>query len=303
MPRLQRVDWQPLASLGIHLVVLRLDELDEELSGNKWYKLQPFLQRLRAENAGGLISLGGAHSNHLHALAAAGKRYNIPTVGLLRGHEQNTPTVQDLRRWGMSLHWLGYAGYRERYQATFWQPWLAQYPDFLPIPEGGACVAAAHACASVVDAVREQIAHYWTDYDQLWVAAGTGTTLAGLVLGENGQHPVVGTLAVPSNHGTQETVQRLLAEAGHSASMWRCVDASLGGFARVTAELATCMHVFEQATGIPLDPLYTGKLVLALLQAAQRGELPAGSRVVMVHSGGLQGRRALAGQLQSLRGV
>ena len=301
VPILQPAPWPQLNRLGVQLAVLRLDQVDPLLSGNKWYKLQPFLQAVQQGRASGLISLGGAHSNHLHALAAAGKRYHFPTVGLLRGHAQYTPTVHDLRSCGMSLHWLGYAGYRERHLQAFWQPWQAQYPGFLALPEGGASLDAAKACASIVQRLPSQLPLNWSDYDQLWIAAGTGTTLAGFILGEAGRHPVVGALAVPPNHGTLETVQQLLAEAGCVSAAWHCVDASLGAFARIDVELARCMRDFEQSTRIPLEPLYTGKLVLALLHAAQRGELSVGSRIIMVHSGGLQGRRALERRLQQLR--
>src|SRR5690606_5740570 len=99
------------------LALLRLDLVDPLLSGNKWYKLAPHLTEARRLGAPGLISLGGAHSNHLHALAAAGARFGLASVGLLRGEPQDTPTVRDLAAFGMRLHWLGYAGYRQRHRA------------------------------------------------------------------------------------------------------------------------------------------------------------------------------------------
>lgn len=132
-----------------------------------------------------MISLGGAHSNHLHALAAAGKRFGFTTVGLLRGHPQETPTTRDLQDFGMHLHWLGFAGYRARHAPDFWRPWQAQYPQLQAVPEGGASLAGAQGCSPLVKQVREQVAALgWADYDAWWLAAGTGTTLAGLVLAE-----------------------------------------------------------------------------------------------------------------------
>ena len=109
-------DWLPHAPLeplpldwlnGVELAVLRLDRIDPLISGNKWFKLTEHLAQAQQAGAGGIISLGGAYSNHLHALAAAGKRFDFPTVGLLRGHPQDTPTVLDLKAFGMQLHWLG----------------------------------------------------------------------------------------------------------------------------------------------------------------------------------------------------
>lgn len=308
-------NWPPVAPLqavrcgwlqraGVELALLRLDRIDPLISGNKWYKLAPHLGEVRRRAASGVISLGGAHSNHLHALAAAGARFGVATVGLLRGHEQDTPTVRDLRAFGMQLHWLGYAGYRARHQAGFWAPWLARYPGYLPVAEGGLSLAAAQSCAGLVGMIGEGLAALgWHDYQQLWVAAGSGTTLAGLVLGEGGRRPVVGALAVPTDHGVAVAVERLLDEAGVAARRsYRLLDASRGGFARLDAELARFVLDFEAETGVPLEPLYTGKLLLALQETLQRGEIAGGSRIVAVHSGGLQGRRALDARLLELAG-
>lgn len=297
-----RCDW--LQRAGIELALLRLDLIDPLISGNKWYKLAPHIAEARRLEAPGLISLGGAHSNHLHALAAAGARFGFATVGLLRGHEVDTPTIRDLREFGMRLHWLGYGGYRERHQPGFWASWLERYPAWLPVAEGGLSQAAMHSCAALVDELARGLAAIgWADYQQLWVAAGSGTTLAGLVLGEAGRHAVVGALAVPADHGVAEQVGRLLAVAGRPVdSGYRVVDASRGGFARLDGTLARFILDFEGETGVPLEPLYTGKLLLALREAVEGGEIARGSRIVAVHSGGLQGRRALAARLRQLAG-
>jgi len=103
-----RLDW--LSAAGIEVAILRLDQIDPLISGNKWFKLTEHLEAAERAGTEGIISLGGAHSNHLHALAAAGKRLGFATVGLLRGHAQQTPTVEDLQAFGMQLHWLGYSG-------------------------------------------------------------------------------------------------------------------------------------------------------------------------------------------------
>lgn len=302
-------DWRPLAPLqrlsldwleraGVELALLRLDQVDELVSGNKWFKFAPYLRQAAERGLQGLISLGGAHSNHLHALAAAGARFGFETVGLLRGNEQDTPTVRDLRAFGMQLHWLGYAGYRERHAEGFWQPWRERYPRLLPVDEGGGGLPGAEGCAGLVAQLREQLpAIGWNHYDQLWAACGTGTTLAGLVLGEAGAHPIVGALAVPPGHGVEAMLPRLLAEAGRADCGYRLLDASRGGFGKIDAELVRFMRDFEAASGVPLDPLYTGKLLLALHDEVLVGRVPRGSRLIAVHSGGLQGRRAMQQRL------
>ncbi|UUC52028.1 pyridoxal-phosphate dependent enzyme [Pseudomonas citronellolis] len=294
-----RLDW--LEQAGVELALLRLDLVDERVSGNKWFKLAPYLRQAAEQGLEGLISLGGAHSNHLHALAAAGQRFGFATVGLLRGNEQDTPTVRDLRAWGMQLHWLGYAGYRERHAEGFWAPWRERYPRLLAVDEGGGGLHGALGCAPLVEQLREQLPGIgWSGYDQLWAACGTGTTLAGLVLGEQGAHPLIGALAVPPGHGVEAMLPRLLAEAGREDAGYRLLDASRGGFGKVDAELVRFMADFEAATGVPLEPLYTGKLLLVLHDEVSARRVPRGSRLVAVHSGGLQGRRAMEERLGRL---
>lgn len=289
------LDWLPHAPLetmqldwlnGVELAVLRLDRIDPLISGNKWFKLTEHLAQAQQVDAGGIISLGGAYSNHLHALAAAGKRFGFATVGLLRGHPQDTPTVHDLKAFGMHLHWLGYGGYRARHEPGFWLPWREQYPAFYPVPEGGGGMAGARGCGVLVEQVRGQLNTVgWADYDAWWLAAGTGTTLAGLALAEAGAHSVYGAMAVPDDHGVAQNVSALV-QGGYEL-----LDASRGGFAKVDPLLLEFIDTTEQACGIPLEPIYTGKALLALKQQIEAGRFAPGTRLIFVHTGGLQGRR------------
>lgn len=310
---LDALGWQPTAPLerlnlpwlqeaGVEVAILRLDLIDALISGNKWFKLSEHLSLAVDAGAEGLISLGGAHSNHLHALAAAGKRFGFPTVGLLRGHAQQTPTVLDLQAFGMQLHWLGYAGYRQRHAAGFWSPWQARYPGLYPIAEGGGGLAGASGCGRLRTMLDEQFAHLgWDDYHGWWLAAGTGTTLAGLLLAEAGARPVYGAMAVPEDHGIAQNIMAVLNEAaGAQADVAHCLpptcvlfDASRGGFARADAALLGFIADSEAQSGVPLEPLYTGKALLALHDEVLAGRFEPGTRLVFVHTGGLQGRRAM----------
>ncbi|WP_062380678.1 1-aminocyclopropane-1-carboxylate deaminase/D-cysteine desulfhydrase [Pseudomonas abietaniphila] len=283
------LDW--LRAARIEVAILRLDLIDPLISGNKWFKLKHHLSAARQAGAEGVISLGGAHSNHLHALAAAGKRFGFSTVGLVRGHPVETPTVLDVQRFGMTLHWLGYAGYRARHEAGFWTPWRDRYPKLHPVPEGGGGMDGALGCAEIVSQARSQLgALGWQDYDGWWLACGTGTTLAGLVLAESAGHQVYGAVAVPEGHGVAQNVQAILD--GSHDQRYELLDASRGGFAKVDSALMTFMTECEQQGGIPLEPLYTGKALLALRQAVEAGRLASGTRLIFVHTGGLQGKTA-----------
>jgi 1-aminocyclopropane-1-carboxylate deaminase len=287
-----QLDW--LSAAGIEVAILRLDQIDPLISGNKWFKLVEHLKAADRAGAEGIISLGGAHSNHLHALAAAGKRLGFTTVGLLRGHPQETPTVTDLQAFGMQLHWLGYAGYRARHEPDFWLPWREQYPTLHAVPEGGGGLLGALGCVALKAQVNAQLAGLgWSDYHGWWLACGTGTTLAGLVLAEAGEHPVYGALAVPDDHGVAPQVEAIVHDAGLQGAAYELIDASRGGFAKVDPLLIEFIDQTEQASGIPLEPLYTGKALLALRQQVESGRFLAGTRLIFVHTGGLQGRRGL----------
>ncbi|WP_051497052.1 1-aminocyclopropane-1-carboxylate deaminase/D-cysteine desulfhydrase [Pseudomonas sp. BAY1663] len=301
--RLQRLPLDWLQRAGVEVAVLRLDQVDPELSGNKWFKLTRHLDAACAAGAPGLISLGGAHSNHLHALAAAGRRFGFATVGLLRGHEQETPTIDDLRACGMRLHWLGYGGYRARNLPGFWAPWLERYPGFHCVPEGGGGLAGAQGCVVLVSQLQSLLPTIgWEHYDATWLAVGTGTTLAGLVIGEAGRHPLFGALAGPPSHAVDVRLAQLFAEAGVANGGYELLDASRGGFGRFDAELAHFIQASEYEGGVPLDPVYTAKAMLALRLYVERGYFPPGTRLVFIHTGGLQGRRAAEAQLRRLMG-
>ncbi|WP_068826775.1 1-aminocyclopropane-1-carboxylate deaminase/D-cysteine desulfhydrase [Pseudomonas sp. BMS12] len=292
-------DW--LARAGVEVAALRLDLLDPLLCGNKWFKLKPHIEAAARAGAAGLISLGGAHSNHLHALAAAGQRFSFETVALLRGEPQDTPTVRDLQACGMRLHWLGYGGYRQRHQQDFWQPWQALYPQLWPVAEGGLGLPAALACGAIVAQAREQLAALgWDDYHGWWLAAGTGTTAAGVILAEAGARPVHVASAVPASHGVAPQISALLQAAGQADASYRLLDASRGGFGQLDAQLARFIGECERAADLPLEPLYTGKALLALRDHVEAGYFAAGTRLLFLHSGGLQGRRAMAARLQAL---
>ncbi|UFH50582.1 1-aminocyclopropane-1-carboxylate deaminase/D-cysteine desulfhydrase [Pseudomonas sp. KNUC1026] len=261
---------QPLRLPGLtDAAVLRLDLVDPLITGNKAYKLEGYLQGARQAGCAGLISLGGAHSNHLHALAAAGQRLGFETVGLLRGEPVDTPTVRDLKRWGMRLHWLGYGGYRARHQPDFWQPWRVRYPQLYPVPEGGAGPLGEAGCARLVQQALAQLpALGWDDFDAWWLAAGTGTTAAGIARADT--RPVYAAMAVPAGHGVEQVVQGLRVTL---------IDAARAGFGRSDAAL----DAFVAQCPLPVEPVYTGKALMALLQHPL-----ARQRVLVIHTGGIR---------------
>lgn len=279
---------------NISLAVLRLDKTDQLISGNKWFKLHYHLVQANLQQSNGLLSVGGAHSNHLHALGAAGEKLGLPTVALIRGQPIETPTVVDLKKLGMHLHWLSYGEFRRRYQAAFWQEWAERYPDFYLVPEGGGGVLGAKGCRVIPELIKQQLFTIgWDDFDYIYTGVGTGSTLAGIVWGLGGAHQVVGCLAVPERYGVDVQIKELLDEIPVSFTNYQLKPAARKGFGQADPDLLHFINDVEALAGLPLDPVYTGKTLYFLQQQVINGEIAEGSRIVLLHTGGLQGRRVL----------
>ena len=153
-------------------------------------------------------------------------------------------------------------------------------------------MAGALGCKALKEQVITQLKNLgWSDFHGWWLACGTGTTLAGLVLAEAGAHPVYGALAVPEDHGVAPQVEAIVRESGLAVADYALFDASRGGFAKVDPVLLEFIESTERSSGVPLEPLYTGKALLALKQQVEAGRFEHGTRLIFVHTGGLQGRR------------
>ncbi|NHO65321.1 pyridoxal-phosphate dependent enzyme [Aestuariicella hydrocarbonica] len=289
----EEVDFEPLSRLGIALLMKREDRLDARLSGNKLYKLYGHLQAAQRQGARCLISFGGYYSNHLHALAFLGKALNLRAVGCVRGHcpESLSITLQDCLAQGMELEFLGRQEFRALQSAQGVQSLRQKYPEAYVIPEGGGEAAGRLGCEMIMSAVRRQTSLANTT---VCVPCGTGTTLAGMLGNSLSGESFLGFSALKLGGRLQEYKDSIARQVEPRAcgGHWDIVDEHhFGGFARVKPELFEFMKQFEASTGVLLDPVYTAKLVYSVTQLAQQGYWSAGHRVLVVHTGGLQGRR------------
>jgi len=277
--------------LRADVTLLRLDLLDQQAPGNKLYKLSGYLALAAAQGVRRIVSFGGAWSNHLHALAALGERHDIETVGLVRGElgESLTPMLADAQAMGMQLVCVSRAEYRRKDQREFLEAVAASYGRCLIVPEGGAGTAGLQGCLALADLVRAGP----LEVGPIVLGVGTGTTLAGLVAGLHGTREIIGVSALKGANDLSHRVQSLLRESGYSdPDRWRIEHAyHCGGFARVNAQLKEFMLEFEALGGPPLEPVYTGKALLALRQMIDEGRLSTAQPVTFIHTGGLQGRR------------
>jgi len=228
--------------------------------------------------------MGGAYSNHLHALAYIGKQLNLKTIGLIRGEPPNTltATLQDMQDWGMELRFVSRSDYRQLRHYKHWQELPNLQPKQYWLPEGGAQLLALQGVAELVQEID-------IDYDLLCVPCGTGTTLAGLVTAVAPRISVLGFAAVKNATFLNADVKALLP---HSYDNWQInLDYHLGGFAKINAELLTFITDFSARTRIELEPVYTGKMLYGLYDLIQKQAFPPQQRIIALHTGGLQGNR------------
>lgn len=280
----QQLSHPVLSSLATDVWLASVPSMIPRLTGNKCLKLKYHIQHIAQTQAVGIVSFGGAFSNHLAALAAAGAHFGFATVGLVRSHSPlpSNPTLDFCRAHGMNLVALSRRDYQRRHDADFIEWLKQQYPEFHLVPEGGSDLLGIAGAASID--VSKTPAGPAT---HLVLATGSGGTLAGMARTFQGQ---VTGIDVVGDEGVKTRLGEWLI--GHDHWQLRAsVDSS--GYGRFSTEtLQACLQMLEQ--GVIFEPIYTGKAWLSLLRLLQTGQLPAGERYVVFHSGGLQGLQGLA---------
>jgi 1-aminocyclopropane-1-carboxylate deaminase/D-cysteine desulfhydrase-like pyridoxal-dependent ACC family enzyme len=274
-----------LAEHDIQLHIKRDDLLHPIISGNKWRKLKYTLLHALTHGHRHLISMGGAYSNHLHALAYIGHKLNLKTTGLIRGEQPATEnqTIADLRKWGMKLEFVSRGAFRElrKYRTSDAEP-AKQYDGFW-IPEGGASQDALKGVSEILQEID-------MDFDTLTLACGTGTTLAGLAKALPGTKRVLGFSALKGGGFLEKDVRKLLRK--NSINNWSInFDYHFGGFAKSNDELTLFINEFQSYSNIPLEPLYNGKMLFGLFDLIKQGCFKKGKTFIAIHTGGLQGNR------------
>jgi 1-aminocyclopropane-1-carboxylate deaminase len=275
---------------GVRLLLWRDDLLNPALPGNKARKLKYNLQAARAGGHQHLLTFGGAYSNHLAAVAAAGRLYGFATTGLVRGeeHQPLNPTLARCVADGMQLHYLDRTTYRRRAEPGLLAEIQRQFGPAYLLPEGGTNALALPGVAELIGELRQH-----TDFDAVAVAAGTGGTLAGLALGlAEAGHPAhaLGVAALKGGDFLRADIDALTrAATGQALTNYELhTGYHFGGYAKLPLELRAFIQQFEADYGVLLDPIYTGKLLFGVLDLLAQGHFAPGSTVVAVHTGGLQ---------------
>ena len=267
----------------VQLTVKRLDLIHPQISGNKFFKLKYNLLAAQQQCFSQVLTFGGAFSNHIAATAFAAQHFGFQSIGMIRGEElasqQFNPTLQTAQDLGMQLNFVSRTKYRLRHQAEYLQQLQQQYPQAFIIPEGGSNALAIQGTQEILSPDDLE------NYDVICCAVGTGGTLAGIIESSSELQHVLGFSALKGDflkHDIQQWTDK---------SNWSLTDAyCCGGYAKITPKLLQFMQQFEQQHHIPLEQVYTAKMMMGLLDLIQHHHFPAHTRILAIHTGGLQGK-------------
>ncbi|MBO3117015.1 1-aminocyclopropane-1-carboxylate deaminase/D-cysteine desulfhydrase [Winogradskyella sp. DF17] len=266
----------------IKLVLRREDLIHPIVSGNKFRKLKYNLVEAKNLGYANLLTFGGAYSNHIASTAYAGKQSGLKTIGIIRGADlhnkiDHNPTLSFAKENGMKLHFVRREAYRRKDQQEFLDKLKSQFGEFYLLPEGGTNTLAVKGCEEIL--IKEDY-----DYDFICCAVGTGGTIAGIINSAQTQQKVLGFPALKGDF-IRNDIRKFAQQKN-----WEIItDYHFGGYAKINADLISFINRFKAKYGIPLDPIYTGKMMYGILDLMERGFFPKDAKILAIHTGGLQG--------------
>lgn len=276
----------------VRMELLRLDRIHPVVSGNKWFKLSKWMGKATLGGYGGILTAGGPYSNHIVATAFAAAAHGLPSAALIGSEALAAvnPTLKEAAAYGMDLHFLSRSAYRQ-FKADPLSSKLSP-PDWLGIPEGGQGPEGVAGAAGILDLVPQK-----DNFTHIVCAAGTGTMAAGLALAAAAHQQILVFSALKGADGLTSTIRQYLPKEKWSR-LQVLTDYHFGGYAKHPQQLLDYMNQLYRTTEIPTDLVYTAKMMYGLQDLLNNAYFPAGSKVLVIHSGGLQGNRSLAsGQL------
>jgi len=290
---LQKVNDSFLEEYGVELYIKRDDLIHPFISGNKWRKLKYNLLEAENQKKDTLLSFGGAFSNHIYALAAAGKELGFKTIGVIRGKDAfpENPTLKFAQEHGMLLHFVHRKDYKRKEEPDFIDDLKNQFGDFYLIPEGGSNELAIKGCMEIIKEID-------IDFDYICCPCGTGATLAGISSALSEGKKAIGFSALKGDGYIEKEIALLTGNGFNNFEITYAYH--FGGYAKITAELVKFIKFFEERTTIATDPVYTGKLFYGVYDLIKKNYFKPGERIICVHTGGLQGIEGMKQKMQDL---
>lgn len=268
--------------------VARFDLIHPFISGNKYFKLRYNLQRLIAEGKKGVMTMGGAYSNHLAATAFACFEAGLSSIGLVRGEivEPLNPTLSFCKQHGMQLIAVERKDYNRNSKVV--EQIKQNHPDMLFVPEGGDNAEGLQGCKEMLNMVEHA-----DSFTHILCCMGTGTTFKGIAASAKADQTVIGVPVLKIREDEREQFLKIHASIESVATKKVLFEYAGDGYAKFSSRQLNFMNSFYTKNNIPTDIIYTGKLMMAVADLAEKGFFPAGSKILAVHSGGLQGNGSL----------
>ena len=278
----QNIPDQHILVNDINLTIRRLDLVHPQISGNKFFKLKYNFLEAKRQGYQHILSFGGAYSNHIAATAFAAQQFGFQSVGIIRGEELAdrplNPTLATAQQFGMQLNFISRDKYRRKHQPEYLAELGHQFPEHYIIPEGGTNALAIQGC-------REILSSKDTEFDVICCAVGTGGTITGLIEASHDHQQVLGFSALKGSFLKDEVTQL------SSKTNWNILDDyCCGGYAKTNAALMQFIQDFEAQFAIPLEQVYTAKMLMGIFDLIEKNYFSAGAKLLVIHSGGLQGR-------------
>lgn len=266
----------------VSVFIRREDLIHPYVSGNKLRKLKYNLAQAKAENQNALLTFGGAFSNHIAATAYAGAAQGFKTIGIIRGEELESevlvnPTLKFAQECGMQFKFVSREDYRHKTEDYFIENLKQEFGDFYLVPEGGTNLLAVKGCQEILSDEDAQ-------YDYVCCAVGTGGTISGLI---NTVLPHQKVLGFPALKG--DFLKEEIRKFARNENWELITDYHFGGYGKVNAELIAFINQFYVKNNIPLDPIYTGKMVFGVMDLIDKNYFPKHSKILLIHTGGIQG--------------
>lgn len=287
---LQSIDLPLLNEKNIQLSILREDLIHPEISGNKFRKLKYNILNAKSLGYSKIITFGGAFSNHIAATAKAASLNQLSAIGIIRGEEiesliDQNPTLRFAAENGMQFKFISREDYRRKDDTEFLEALKLEFPDYYIIPEGGTNDLAIKGC--------EEILNYETNsFHYICSAIGTAGTITGLINSKLDQQTILGFPAL-KNINFDEEICKLTSTKGYKI----IYDYHFGGYAKVKDELIEWINWFKHHTNIPLDPIYTGKMMYGIFDLIENDYFKPNTSILAIHTGGLQGIEGINQQL------
>lgn len=269
------------AEKEIEVDILRLDKISSFVSGNKWFKLRYYLDEVKAKGKKGIVTFGGAWSNHILATAAICELNGLKSIGIIRGEEPRhlSFTLVKAKEMGMQLYFISRTAYQNKEI-----PSISQLHEYYIIDEGGYGEEGAKGASTILDYCTKSYSHYCC-------AVGSGTMMAGIINALSPGQQVIGISTMKNNTALPAMIQTLVKNVGINWQLFE--DYHFGGYAKYQLPLLKFMNDFYRETNIPSDFVYTGKLFFAISDLIGKNYFPPHSRLLLIHSGGLQGNISL----------